>query len=193
VAGTQVSLRTLEDKILIVGRVGSDEQREEISNIVTSLLPDAMVEDHLVVAPMDADEAASMADQPAPVTQLSPEAESEDPTEDAMFPPTDPVVTMGASGQLEVLGGFSETSLDDVDVEASATGDEPGDLALEEAVRRELREDAATTDLHINVTVARGVVYLSGRVAGPEDADAAESVAANVPGVTDVVDQLELL
>jgi hypothetical protein len=33
------------------------------------------------------------------------------------------------------------------EVEVSATGLQPGDFAIEEAVQRELREDASTTDL----------------------------------------------
>jgi osmotically-inducible protein OsmY len=40
--------------------------------------------------------------------------------------------------------------------------------------------------------VWEGVVYLRGVVAGPEDAEAAEAVAARVPGVVGVVDELEL-
>ena len=41
-------------------------------------------------------------------------------------------------------------------------------------------------------TSRRGSPDLTGRVPGPEDADNAESIAANVPGVREVVDQLEL-
>jgi hypothetical protein len=192
VAGVQVSLVPRGEEIVVTGHVESGEQREEVMDVVTSLLPGTAVEDRLVLTLMDVDVPASVAEQAFPLTEAAAQSESEDPTADAMFPSTDPVVTIGTSGQLEVLGGFSETSLDDVDVELSATDDQAGDLAIEEAVIRELREDAATTDLQINVTVARGVVYLTGRVAGPEDADAAETVAASIPGVTDVVEQLEL-
>jgi osmotically-inducible protein OsmY len=192
VTDIQVSLVPRGEEVLVTGHVSSNEQRDEIMDIVTSLLPDTRVEDELVLVLMNVDVPASVDDQAFLVTQSPAEPESDDPTEEAIFPPTDPVVRLGGSGQLEVLGGFSETSLDDVEADLSATGDQPGDLALEEAVRRELREDAATTDLQIEVTVARGVVYLTGRVAGPEDADAAESVAASVPGVTDVVDRLEV-
>ena len=36
------------------------------------------------------------------------------------FPSTDPVVTLDDSGQVQVLGGFSETSLDSVEVDRSS-------------------------------------------------------------------------
>jgi osmotically-inducible protein OsmY len=115
-----------------------------------------------------------------------------DETENVGFPPTDPVVTTDASGDAQVLGGFAATSLDDVPVARSALDAEPGDEALADAVRRELHEDAATTDLAIEVTVERGVAYLRGTVAGPEDADNAETIAGNVPGVRGVVEELEV-
>lgn len=47
----------------------------------------------------------------------------------------------------------------------------------------ELREDAATTDLRVDVLVWDGVVRLRGTVPTLEDADNAEAVAARVPGV----------
>jgi hypothetical protein len=124
------------------------------------------------------------------------------PTEDApveeepaYFAPTDPVITSDRHGTLQVLGGFAPTSLAEMDVEPSSAeenGGAPGDEALADAVRRELREDAATTDLRIQVEVEGGVVYLSGRVAGMEDVENAEAVAAAVPGVRDVVEDLEV-
>jgi osmotically-inducible protein OsmY len=61
-----------------------------------------------------------------------------------------------------------------------------------DAIRRELREDAATTDLVIEVVVEQGIARLRGRVPGLEDADNAEAVAARVPGLRDVVEELEV-
>ena len=58
---------------------------------------------------------------------------------------------------------------------------------------RELREDASTTALELTVEVHEGVATLLGTVAGPEDADAAETVVARVPGVMDVVDLLDVV
>ena len=107
-------------------------------------------------------------------------------------PPSDPVVTIDAHGEPQVLGGFAQDALEEISVEPSAEDLQPGDEALADAIRRELREDGATTDLEIVVAVRRGVAHLRGRVAGPEDAEAAEEVAARVPGVLEVREELEV-
>ena len=112
--------------------------------------------------------------------------------DEVYIPPTDPVVTSDERGELEVLGGFETTSMDDATVAPSALDNRPGDEALADAIRRELREDASTTDLRINVLVRQGVAHLRGAVAGMEDAENAEDVASRVPGVVDVVDELEV-
>jgi hypothetical protein len=100
-------------------------------------------------------------------------------------PPTDPV-----GNNTEVIGGFQASSMDDVSVERSALDGLPGDVAIEDAVRRELREDAATTDLRVAVAVDRGVVRLRGVVPYLSDAEAAEEVAARVEGVLEVREEL---
>lgn len=105
------------------------------------------------------------------------------------FPPTDPVVTTDPHGRTEVLGGFGEDALEETEVDRSSDG-RLGDEAIADAIRRELREDAATTDLPIQVFVRQGVAHLRGRVSGLEDADNAEAVASRVPGVRDVRDEL---
>jgi osmotically-inducible protein OsmY len=102
------------------------------------------------------------------------------------------VITLGDQDNVEVLGGFEPDSMSSMPVERSAMDGRPGDEALAEAVRRELREDASTTDLQIHVIVRNGVAYLRGRVAGIEDVENAEAVAGNVPGVRDVVEELEV-
>jgi osmotically-inducible protein OsmY len=107
-------------------------------------------------------------------------------------PPTDPVLTTDAFGRAEVLGGFSFGADDDVPVEASTSDNRPGDEALADAVRRELAEDAATVDLVIVVAVRNGVAHLRGRVADLDDAENAEAVAARVPGIREVVEELEV-
>jgi hypothetical protein len=107
-------------------------------------------------------------------------------------PPVDPVLTMDARGRPQVLGGFSFSSMDAIDVAPSAQDARPGDEALAEAIRRELREDALTTGLAIEVEVHVGRAHLRGTVAGLEDAEAAEAVAMRVPGVFDVQDELAL-
>jgi BON domain len=109
-----------------------------------------------------------------------------------IFPPTDPVIAVDQHGRPHVLGGFSSDSMASLEVEASAEDTSPGDEALADAVRRELSEDAATTGLAIAVFVRRGVVHLRGGVSDLEDADSAAAVAARLPGVRHVVEELDL-
>jgi osmotically-inducible protein OsmY len=123
-------------------------------------------------------------------------ASSSDPEDlassgDAVYaPPIDPVVTTDAHGSAHVLGGFG--SGEEVEVESSASDRRPGDEALADAVRRELAEDAATAELTIFVAVRNGVAHLRGQVADLDDADNAESVAARVPGIREVVEELDV-
>jgi osmotically-inducible protein OsmY len=113
-------------------------------------------------------------------------------TGEVYTPPVDPVVRTDAHGAAHVLGGFSIDSAEDVEVEPSTMDDRPGDEALADAVRRELAEDSATSDLNIVVAVRSGVAHLRGQVPDLDDADNAESVAARVPGVREVVEELEV-
>jgi hypothetical protein len=112
------------------------------------------------------------------------------------FPPTDPVITTRTRGDegVEVLGGTTPTSMDELQPEgpAATTAPQPGDEQLREAVLRELREDALTTDLRIDVHVRNGVARLFGTVPTLDDAEAAEEVAARVDLVTEVWDELEV-
>jgi hypothetical protein len=102
-------------------------------------------------------------------------------------PPTDPV----RRPDNEVLGGFSTTSFG-AEVARSVSDDEIGAGAIADAVRRELREDSATADLDIRVLVRNGIVVLRGRVRDLDDAENAEEVAARVPGVMEVREELEV-
>lgn len=112
------------------------------------------------------------ADQPfAPLHRPSQDADN------TYFAAADPVIRTDTSQQgIDLLGGFSETSLDTVEVEPSAEGARFGDEAIAEAVERELREDAATHDLDITVEVLNSVAYLRGRVSTLQDVDNAEEV-----------------
>ena len=91
----------------------------------------------------------------------------------------------------EVLGGYSTSAMDEVDVERSSDGT-LGNIAIEEAVLRELREDSATNGLEIEVTVRRGIARLRGVVDDVIDVENATEVASRVPGVIDVLDELEV-
>ncbi|HRC62273.1 MAG TPA: BON domain-containing protein [Dehalococcoidia bacterium] len=106
--------------------------------------------------------------------------------DEVFVPPTDPVGT-----DREVIGGLSTTSMDEVDVEPSSDGS-LGDEAIRDAILRELREDAMTTDLQIEVTVLEGLVTLTGTVPSIDSAESAEEVAARVPGVVEVDEELDV-
>ena len=117
------------------------------------------------------------------------DAAEEDDT--AYSPPIDPVVTTDMHGNTRVLGGFSDSSMESIAVERSSDGT-LGDEAIAEAILRELREDAATTALQIEVQVRNGVARLRGSVTDIIDSQNAEEVAARVPGVTEVIDELNV-
>ena len=108
--------------------------------------------------------------------------------EDVYVPPTDPVLTTEG----EFLGGFGFSSDESVAVETSTQGERLSDGSIAEAIRRELREDAATTYLEIHVSVERGVAELRGSVTSLDDAENAEAVAIRVPGVVEVKENLEV-
>lgn len=109
-----------------------------------------------------------------------------DPT---YFPATDPVVTTDRADSRHILGGFAPSSMEGMEVERSAEDNRPGDEALADTVREALALDAATTALHLDVTVERGVAHLRGSVSDLVDAENAESVASEVPGIESVVDE----
>ncbi len=111
----------------------------------------------------------------------------EDPS---YFAPTDPVIGVGQEGEVEVRGGWTPTSMTSEEVAASAEDNQPGDEALADAIARELREDASTLALNLEVEVDQGVAHLRGTVTDLTDAENAEEVAGRVPGVRDVIDEM---
>ncbi|HSC62850.1 MAG TPA: cytidylate kinase family protein [Caldimonas sp.] len=66
-------------------------------------------------------------------------------------------------------------------------------MALEARVRSALRADGATQDVDVTVTSDAGHVVLSGMVLDPDELPAAARVAAVVPGVLDVDNQLRVM
>lgn len=111
------------------------------------------------------------------------------------MPPTDPVVGIdpapGGNGELEIIGGFGATSMDDSTATGGMTA--PADDDLSAAVLRELREDALTTDLVIQADTRGGVVTIRGTVQTLDDAENVEAVARGVQGVVDVNEELTIL
>ncbi len=152
------------------------------------------------MAQTDSERNPDFTDQPLlsdPLTAQGPSSDTpgnEDPVaegDEVYVPPTDPVVTTDEHGQAQVLGGFSISSMDSVEVARSSDGT-LGDEAIADAIRRELREDAATTALQVEVLVRNGVAYLRGTVPTVDDAEEAEEVAARVPGAREVIEELDI-
>ncbi len=176
-------------------RVGGVDPRlfDHASEAVTRDIPPAggLAEAVADVEIPNAELAPDFTDQPL-TTDYRAVAEDTDSGDTVYFPPTDPVVRPGKDGGIEVLGGFQATSMDTTEVARSALDGQPGDEALADAIRRELREDATTTDLPIRVVVRNAVAHLRGRVPGIEDVENAEEVAGRVPGVLEVIEELEV-
>jgi osmotically-inducible protein OsmY len=211
-----------EGKIILTGIIADEEERETALDIVSAVAPGAFVEDNLeldeVMPPM-LERSALTTEPRGSITETLLEGLREgeslepgdftdqetlqfgdsaagptssfedDPSgegDEVFVPPTDPVGT-----DREVIGGLQATSMEDADVERSSDG-LLGDEAIRDAVLRELREDAATTDLVLEVEVNEGMVVLRGQVGFIEDVESAEEVAARVPGVVDVDEQLDV-
>lgn len=112
------------------------------------------------------------------------------------FPPTDPPTTDASGANFAVLNGFAETSDDTAAAEADEPEDDtnrlPVDDELADIVRRELDEDALTTDLPVHVLARGGTVILRGEVDTLEDAENAEAVANRIPAVVEVREELSI-
>ncbi len=199
----------------LVGEVNTGDQRAEIAGTVREIEGVKAVQNELTVefVPPEGARLVYHPELPSELGELGSdislggtEYDFNDPvgTTDAMessaeaepfFPPTDLVVAPApetAEGY-EVVGGFSATSMDELsEGEVPVSGVARGDEEIADDVRRELREDAGTTDLRVRVTVRDGVVYLRGRVSSLQDAEAAEEVAARVPGVVEVREELTI-
>lgn len=101
-------------------------------------------------------------------------------------PPIDPV-----GDRAGVIGGFQSSSMSSIEVERSSDGT-LGDEAIRDTILQELHEDAATSGLALQVSVFRGIATLTGRVADIDDVEAAEEVTGRVPGVVEVIEELEV-
>ncbi len=66
------------------------------------------------------------------------------------------------------------------------------DKAIAERVEAALSADRSLFSKHISASADNGVVHLTGYVWEPGDFDEATFIASNVPGVTRVVNDLEL-
>jgi len=208
-----VAVEERRDTIVLSGVVETPEAHDTAIDIAARAAPGYRIDDGLEVTTILTREDATnqvtadgnLADQVAgvddPNRELAPDFQSGrvdtdviDVVEDAeapYFPPTDPVVTTDARANTQTLGGGEPTSMG-VDVAPSAENREFGDEALADAIRAELRQDAATTALAIDVEVVDGIARLRGTVPDMVDAENAEAVAAGVPGVVEVLEQLQV-
>jgi osmotically-inducible protein OsmY len=220
-AGVSVIVEESGDALIISGRVDTAEAKLAASDVAAEVAPSKRIDNDLEVEgvlPVEVSEfhhgVASAAPAPesvAEIGQMGSEVDADftdqevsttslemagvdvgEDRDETFFPPTDPVITSGSQGEAKVLGGFSATSDQAVQVDRSASDGKLGDEAIAEAVQRELNEDAATTDFKLQVTVRDGVVRLRGRVPDVVDAENAEAVAARVPGVREVDEQLDV-
>jgi osmotically-inducible protein OsmY len=211
-AELHVSVRVQHDHVILEGRVSSPEAWQAAEDLAAQVAPGYRIENHLEIEDLRPEEVRHMrtatADDlravepdifrfaptpPEPEHASANDADLDPGTGESgepFTPPMDPPLDRDAQGNPRMLGGFGHSALDDVSVDESASDPILGDEALAEAIRRELREDAATTALNIDVEVRDGVAHLSGVVAGPEDAEAAEAVAARVPGLAEIADDL---
>ena len=175
------------DTITLVGTVASEDEREQTACFVAALEPGKRLVNNLDVDP------GLLVQTSLSFLETEPEEEealADDEEDLPYFPPTDPVIAK-TDKDIEILGGFAPTSMDEQTVAVSDDG-QVGDEALADAVRIGMRGDAATTDLVIIVHVRDGLVYLHGSVPDLVDSDNAVEVAARVPGVDDVIDLLTI-
>jgi hypothetical protein len=113
----------------------------------------------------------------------------------AYVPPTDPPIVPSNNPEgAEIAAGFGSSALDEpYDADHHSEG-LPSEDEVTARVREALLADAATSafakDLQIDTIGSR--VYLRGIVDDVEDTDNAAAVAAEVQGVDEVIDELEV-
>jgi osmotically-inducible protein OsmY len=217
-AGINAVVEEQDGRIILTGRVATAEQKQAAQDIAEELAGEAEVDNDLDVeetTPVETshfyagiDPSASLPDDVEEIqladSQIEPDyaearsstttlewsgVDTDEESDTVYMPPTDPVVTTDEKDNVQVLGGFSATSMDSIEVQPSASDDEYGDEAIRDAVVQELREDALTTNLGLEVAVIRGIVFLRGSVTDIDDAENAEEVASRVPGVREVRDE----
>jgi osmotically-inducible protein OsmY len=222
VAGVHAAVEERGEDLVVSGLVGTRGEHEAALDIVASLAPEKRIVDNIDIVEVMPEEidglslseaAAGGFPTATPNTSDDESLEPGDFTDqdiltnaigaagpsgtadqqisegdEAYVPPTDPVRTPEG----DFLGGFQTTSMDSVRVPRSALDGTPGDEAIADTIRRELREDAATTDFDIEVSVNRGVVRIRGTVPTLDDAESVEEIAFRVEGVVDVYDELKI-
>jgi osmotically-inducible protein OsmY len=220
--GLSVGVEEMNDGLHLVGRIDSSANGQAAEDIARSMAPGSTIQNDLEVEDVWPYEAGDVTPESLsgfqdvdsltagdelepdfanqslssdPVSAPGPTSSAEDVVNDGdvvYFPPTDPVIQVQDDVDVQILGGFSSTSTDSIEVDRSAMDGRPGDEALADAIRRELREDASTTALEVEVVVTNGIARLTGRVPDLDDAENAEAVARSVPGLVDVEEAIEV-
>jgi osmotically-inducible protein OsmY len=210
--GPRITAAETDEAVILSGTVPSDEERIAAERAAAAFAPGKRITNLLdVERTLPADRAEGwddqqrsltpeFADQPLitdPVRAEDAGVEEDEPgwqtdSDSPYYPPSDPVIAPDEEGNLSVLGGFEAGSMEDMRVARSAEDSAPGDEALADAVTRELLTDALTTDLRLDVTVDEGIVHLRGSVPTLEDAENAEEVASRIPGVREVLEELDV-
>ncbi|HZT96064.1 MAG TPA: BON domain-containing protein [Chloroflexota bacterium] len=131
-----------------------------------------------------------------PIEEVNPDTDSgwttrsDQAVDEAMpyMPPEDPPVLPSGDQGAAVAAGWGPSAEDPPFRGDASTRDD----WIAQQVERVLREDAGTSKLPLSVNVNDGAVFLHGFVTDEADAELAETVAAQVPGVTSVEDRTEV-
>jgi hypothetical protein len=99
-------------------------------------------------------------------------------------PPTDPPVLPGGKYGIHVATGFGESAEEEAFEDDNSRDDE--DIRLEVVLT--MQHDSLTSKYPLHAAVVNGVVRLTGRIPSADDAEYAQTLLSNVPGVVDVVD-----
>lgn len=99
-------------------------------------------------------------------------------------PPTDPPVLPGGLYGVHVATGFGASAQEEAARDNATRDDED----IRQEVTRTLQDDSLTSKYPLHAAVVDGVVRLTGRVPSADDAEYAQTLLSNVPGVVDVLD-----
>lgn len=208
---------TVDDGVVYLsGTVESGLEKQQVERTVEEVAGVKKVVNNLLigeVVPMRLDAEGQPIEDPDFVeleefeSEIEPDLEDDIGTTDVMettsegepfFPPTDPVelpVERGRRG-IEVIGGFAPTADDNL-----GPDEPPGHLPpvyfsddeVADAVRSALRRNSFTSNLVLRVGVRNGIAYVRGQVQSIEDVEQVEQVVAEVPGVLEVREELEII
>lgn len=99
-------------------------------------------------------------------------------------PPTDPPVLPGGRYGIHVATGFGSSAGE----EAASDDQTRDDEDIRQEVELTLSNDSLTSKYALHAAVVDGVVRLTGRIPSADDAEYAQTLLSNIPGVVDVLD-----